>query len=245
MQSSLARFSFWGHDPDCSAIGSCPQKLPPRAAYCDIDGTITATNILLPLHWFKRRFSKPLAFYFWQCNLLWRAPWWGLLDKIDRSASNRSIYSHYAGLPAAEAKQLAGLCFKEYFHPRLFPVVVEELAILRQQGVKIVLVTGGLDFIARPIAEFLQADLIAPALREKDGLFTGALATPPLTGAAKAAALSEHSQAHGIDLSQSYAFGDAYPDLPMLEAVGNPVAVNPDSRLKRIAQARHWRILKT
>ena len=221
------------------------QTPPPsqkRAAYCDIDGTLAATNIVMPLMWFKRRQLRPLARWAWLLSLGLRGLWWLLLDRASRGASNRAIYANYAGLPVETTKQLAELCFNECLKPRLFPQALEELAALRHAGVELVLVTGGLDFIARPIAEYLKAELIAPKLVEQNGVFTGALAGGPLTGAGKAEALREHSRGHGIELAQCYAFGDAYGDLPMLEAVGNPVAVNPDRRLAKIARARGWQL---
>jgi phosphoserine phosphatase len=59
---------------------------------------------------------------------------------------------------------------------------------------------------------------------------------------ARAAWLRRHAADAGLDLSQSYAYADSYSDRPLLEAVGNPAAVNPDPSLYRHAKRRHWRI---
>ena len=75
---------------------------------------------------------------------------------------------------------------------------------------------------------------------EIDGIFTGDLAQPPLVGEARASWLNDYARATGADLSSSYAYADSLTDLPMLEAVGHPVAVNPEVPLHRLARSRRW-----
>lgn len=76
-----------------------------------------------------------------------------------------------------------------------------------------------------------------------EGMYTGELEGPLCYGDGKVTAISELARWEGFDLSQCYAYSDAASDLPMLEAVGHPVAVNPDGRLARIARARHWPVV--
>jgi phosphoserine phosphatase len=84
-------------------------------------------------------------------------------------------------------------------------------------------------------------DVIATrAAVDDDGLYTGELEYYAY-GPTKAEALHE-LEAKGIDLSASYAYSDSHTDLPLLEAVGNPVAVNPDRELRKIAEEREWLI---
>ena len=73
---------------------------------------------------------------------------------------------------------------------------------------------------------------------DDDGRFTGELDGPFIYGKGKVEAMSRFAADHGIDLAESYAYSDAASDLPMLRAVGNPVAVNPDEELAPIAQPR-------
>ena len=73
-----------------------------------------------------------------------------------------------------------------------------------------------------------------------DGRYTGRLSTPPLVGEARAAWLRAHAATHGTDLKRSYVYADSHSDLPLLRAVGNPVAVNPDVALFRAATRRRW-----
>jgi len=212
------------------------------AAYCDVDGTLAATTIVTPLLWYKRRLCSAPAAWAWLASLCVRGPYWLALDRSSRAASNRAIYSNYAGMDSARAKGLAGACYAACIQPRLYPQALARLAALRRDGARLVLVTGGLDFLVQPLAAELGADLIAPALEERGGAFTGALRGEPLTGEHKSEALRAHAAAHGIDLSQSYAFGDAFGDLPLLECVGHPVAVNADRRLAAIARSRNWQM---
>jgi len=214
-----------------------------RAAYWDVDGTLTATNIVMPLMWYKLRLSSAPVAFLWKLSLVFRGPYWFILDRIDRAASNRAIYSSYAGMNAAEAKGMAAEYFRTKLKPRIMPAALERVMALKRDGVKIVLVTGGLDFIMQPLAEELGALCIAPALADDGARFTGEIATGAISGERKAQAVNEHARAHNIDLSASFAFGDSYEgDFAMLATVGHPFAVNPDRRLAIIAAKRGWTV---
>ena len=82
--------------------------------------------------------------------------------------------------------------------------------------------------------------MLACSLVESDGVFTGELGGPPIGEEEKVRQVRRYAEENGIDLSQSYAYGDSIADLPMLEAVGMPHAVNPDRALKAVARARGW-----
>jgi phosphoserine phosphatase len=77
-----------------------------------------------------------------------------------------------------------------------------------------------------------------------EGVYTGKPDGPFTYREGKAQAIRERAAEEGIDLSQSYAYSDSESDLPMLRAVGHPVAVNPDPELERIARAEGWRIMR-
>ncbi len=76
-----------------------------------------------------------------------------------------------------------------------------------------------------------------------DGVYTGKLAGPFCYGVGKVEAILELALWENLDLAQCYAYSDSASDLPMLELVGHPVAVNPDSKLERVAQRRGWPIV--
>jgi phosphoserine phosphatase len=86
------------------------------------------------------------------------------------------------------------------------------------------------------------AHVIAARLAEEGGRFTGQLVGAPVGGKEKAAGMRRLAAEEGIALERSHAYGDSISDLPMLETVGFPHAVNPDSKLRRIAERRGWPI---
>jgi phosphoserine phosphatase len=77
-----------------------------------------------------------------------------------------------------------------------------------------------------------------------DGRYTGRAAGPFTYREGKAEAMRQLAATEGIDLAASYAYSDSESDLPMLRAVGHPVAVNPDSELLRVARAEGWEIMR-
>lgn len=97
-----------------------------------------------------------------------------------------------------------------------------------------------------PIAVFAlkQADdVLCVSLQQSGGVCTGQLTGPPVSDQEKSRLINLYAQEHGLDLQQCHAYGDSYADLPMLETVGVPHAVSPDSRLKAIAGQRGWPVL--
>lgn len=212
------------------------------AAYCDVDGTLTDTTIVAPLVHVKRRALRPPWRWFWLASLAVQGPWWLMLDAWDRAASNRAIYRHYQGVPAALLRSEAAAFGRTYLQARIFPAARQRLEAFRQAGIKIVFVTGGLDVFLEPLAAEWQADVLAPHMEEIHGICTGRVLPEPFTGQVKARLLRAHAERGGLDLSRCLALGDAYGDLPMLECVGQPLAVNPDRRLARVAAERGWQV---
>ncbi len=113
------------------------------------------------------------------------------------------------------------------------------------------LLSGALDFLLEPMKDLVD-DVLCATLAEENGAYTGELSGAPVAGEARARMLASFASRRNLDLSRSYAYADSISDLPMLEAVGNPVAVNPDGRLgaaargqgmagRALAQERHRR----
>jgi phosphoserine phosphatase len=98
-------------------------------------------------------------------------------------------------------------------------------------------VSGTLGPLARAVARCLseQLEVLATELESSGSVWTGRLAGEHLSGEAKARAVRALAVRHGLELSESYAYGNCLADLPMLESVGRPVAVNPRVGLERIA----------
>ena len=217
------------------SVGKC-------AAYADIDGTLSDTNIVQPLLWFNIKCLPFPQNIFRTLKILALCPYWVLLDKTSREKSNISIYRQYRGISISDFKRLATGYYQNVFKPKIYPEALETIKEFQKNGYTIVLVTGGVSELVHPFANELGAESFAITLETKDGKFTGNIVDKPLTGKAKSEIIKSHSEKHGVNLKYSYALGDAYGDLEMLECVGNPVAVNPDKRLLEIAKKRGWQI---
>jgi HAD superfamily hydrolase (TIGR01490 family) len=216
----------------------------PIAAFFDVDGTLTRTTILDPLIWYQRAHLSRPRFLLWAAGLLLESPYYLWIDKRSRSRFNVVFYRRYAGLQAADLRDWHGRTFADNLQRTLFPAAVDCVRGHQQQGHRVVLVTGGLDYIMRPLAEFLEVDdLIATQLVERDGVFAGELIGPPIADEHKAALVRAYAEQRGIDLAQSFVYGNSMGDAPMLEGVGNAVAVNPDRRLRKLALGRDWRMV--
>jgi len=112
------------------------------------------------------------------------------------------------------------------------------VARLAAEGRPVVLVTSGLAVAAAPLAEELgAADLLGNALDYRDGVATGRI-EPRRGGWVEA-----YAAAHGVDLGRSAAYGSDLEDEPLLRAVGSPCAVNPDARLRTLADREGWPVL--
>ncbi|MGH9118609.1 MAG: HAD family hydrolase [Acidimicrobiales bacterium] len=127
------------------------------------------------------------------------------------------------------------------------PIVFDEaVALMRQhqaEGRRVFIVSASPEEIVEPLAEHLGADEVI-ATRSKvddEGRYTGAVDFYSY-GPYKAEAIRALADERGIDLAGSYAYSDSATDLPMLEVVGHPVAVNPDRELARAARDREWEI---
>ena len=111
----------------------------------------------------------------------------------------------------------------------------------RAAGHRTLLITGALDFIIEPIRPLFD-DIVCAAMEARDGRLTGHLSTLPPIGEARALLLHDYAEEYGLSLEESVAYADSASDLAMLEAVGFPVAVNPESRLSAIARRRGWHV---
>jgi phosphoserine phosphatase len=103
------------------------------------------------------------------------------------------------------------------------------------------LITGALDFVVAPLRPLFD-EIVCASLDEREGRFTGELTRSPPTGEARALLLDEFARAQGLTLGDTVAYADSTSDLPMLEAAGFPVAVNPEAKLAAIARRRGWAI---
>ena len=131
----------------------------------------------------------------------------------------------------------------EVIDPYVYQEALDLMELHRSEGRGIYIVSSAPEEIVRPLARhFGVAGVIATRAQVgPDGRYTGELAFYSY-GEAKAQAMREIAARVGIDLGGSYAYSDSTTDIPMLAAVGNPVAVNPDRELRRHAEEQEWQV---
>ena len=139
-------------------------------------------------------------------------------------------------------RDVAQDALQEVITPYIYAEARELITKHREQGHHVAIVTASPSVIVEPIVKELGADLlIATELEVKDGLFTGQV-THFNKGQAKVDKIQQLAAEHGYDLDGSFAYSDSFTDLPMLQLVGNPHAVNPDRPLRKYATENDWPI---
>jgi alcohol-forming fatty acyl-CoA reductase len=211
------------------------------AAIFDVDGTIVGSNVVSYYAWLKMRELPPVVRPLWVAAFLPKIPYYWALDKVSRAHFNRAFYKNYAGWKPTRAKHLGQESFPGFTLSRIYPDALACLRKHKQMGHRVVLLSGALDFLLDPLKD-LADDVLCASLQEENGSYTGELSGAPVAGEARARMLASYARRRGVDLRRSYAYADSISDLPMLEAVGNPVAVNPDRRLAAAAKSREWKI---
>jgi HAD superfamily hydrolase (TIGR01490 family) len=129
--------------------------------------------------------------------------------------------------------------------PRVYPQMLDVVRSHQDAGRPCFIATAASEPAADILARALVMDgAFGTRWETHDGVYTGRLDGPFAYGEGKAQALRRFASERSIDLEQSWAYTDAVSDLPMLEAVGHPVAVNPDAGLAEVARERGWEVLR-
>ena len=208
-----------------------------------MDGTLIDTTIVHYFIYYKLRRMPRWKACLWYPCFMGKCLAYLALDKFNRRLLNTIFYRNYAGLPVREIKFAAADCVRYISRSRWLGGAREKIQEHRDRGDRIVLVTGSLDFLMAPLAEELGgASVLAATLEEQGDRFTGRLVGEPVIAEEKRRKVLEFAAQNAIDLTQCHAYGDSSADLPMLEAVGFPHAVNPDRRLRAVARRCGWAI---
>ncbi len=217
---------------------------PTAAAFFDVDNTVmqgaSIFHLARGLH--RRQFvtTKDIA------KAAWDQAYFRIVGVEDPDAvanARVSALSFIAGHRVEEVQSLAEEIFDEAMSHRIWPGTQALAQIHLDQGQRVWLVTAAPVEIARVIAHRLGlTGALGTVAEEVDGVYTGRLAGDLLHGVAKAAAVDALAEQEGLDLARCSAYSDSFNDLPMLSIVGDPCAVNPDSRLRDHARQQGWRI---
>lgn len=215
------------------------------AAFYDLDGTLVRTNLVHS--YLFTAFNEPSLARSMLKTLggVARVPFFWAVDQVDRLAFNEMLFAQYEGIFRDRLEEFAQEHFERVLKPNIFPGAYALLDAARKKGLRLVLVSGNLELMVAPLAQYLGFDdLITNHLEFKKERATGKLVPPVLAGANKARFIQEYAREHDIDLLESYGFSDSYSDYPMLAVLGRPAAVNPDWRLKRAARSFDWPVIQ-
>jgi HAD superfamily hydrolase (TIGR01490 family) len=220
------------------------QGAPTRtAAFFDLDKTVIAKSSTLA-------FSKP----FFDQGLLNRravlkssyAQFLFLMSGADHDQMNRMrsyVTAMCTGWDVEQVKSIVGETLHEIVDPLVFAEAANLIADHKLCGRDVVVVSASGEEIVAPIARALGAThAMATRMVVEDGKYTGEVAFY-CYGEGKVSAIRELAAREGYLLEHCYAYSDSVTDLPMLEAVGHPTAVNPDRGLRREAAAREWPVV--
>lgn len=216
----------------------------PAAAFFDLDKTVIAKSSTLA-------FSRPLyKAGFLNRRALIKA---GIAqavymmvgadhDQLERVRDQMMELTR--GWNAAEIRQLVRETVDEVVSPLVY---AEALAIMdehKRAGRRVVLISASPEEVVLPLARYLGVDHVIATRSKVDdhGRYTGELDFYAY-GPGKAEAIRDLAESWDLDLGASYAYSDSATDLPMMEVVGHPVAVNPDKELKEVAEERDWPIM--
>lgn len=210
------------------------------AAFFDIDKTVLEINSGTKWISYMRRTGQMGV------GQLLRALTWLLQYRfglLDYDAMAAKVLRSYAG----KAVEPLAREIEQWFAAEVRWAICTEararIAQHRERGELVVLLTSATQFLTQPVARELDIEaMLCTQIEVEAGHFTGRYRTPACYGAGKVRYAEQFAAEHGVDLEASWFYSDSYTDLPMLERVGNPVVVNPDPRLRRVALHRRWPI---
>ncbi|MGI9051925.1 MAG: HAD family hydrolase [Ilumatobacteraceae bacterium] len=215
----------------------------PSAAFFDLDRTLISGSSAFVLGMAARKAGLvPTGVFLRDASAALRFKLRGSTDRTTDDVRDR-ILGAVAGLRVADLVALNAEIL-----PRLLAKIRPEarrlLDLHRNAGRNTYIVSAAPVEIVEPLAHSLGMTAgIGTRSRIVDGVYDGQLVGPLVYGTGKVTAMQEIARWDGLDLAQCYAYSDSASDLPMLEAVGHPVAVNPDGRLARRARLNAWPVV--
>jgi HAD superfamily hydrolase (TIGR01490 family) len=216
----------------------------PAGAFFDLDRTLMAGSS--GLHWARAAQRSGLL----SRRQLWADGWANVMFRLQGSTDEATekvrdrVGAWIAGRRVADLDRLAPLVLSGVL-PRLYPQMLEVAYRHQDAGVPVFICTAATQGTADMLAHVLGFDGAAGSrLEARDGVYTGGFEGPFCYREGKPVRMRELAGARGLDLESSWAYSDSESDLPMLRAVGHPVAVNPDRELTMVARAYGWEIMR-
>lgn len=211
-----------------------------QLAAFDLENTLIASNVVTSYAWLASRRLDGEDKLRFAAKLLAEGPTLLRMDRADRSDFLRQFYRRYEGAPVEQLREDSAEMLSRLILTKSFPAAIRRVREHRALGHRTVLITGALDFVVEPLKPLFDDVISASLAVDDDGRYLGQMVDVPPTGESRASALFDYALTHDLDLSEAVAYADSSNDLPMLEVVGFPVAVNPETRLASLARKRGW-----
>ncbi|MPZ51247.1 MAG: HAD-IB family hydrolase [Acidimicrobiia bacterium] len=213
------------------------------AAFFDLDKTIIAKSSTLAFtrHLFQAGFLTRRSLVKAGIAQMYYSMFGADHDQVERVRAELSELTK--GWDRDEVIGLVEETVEETVSPLVYAEALAIIAEHHRAGRRVVVISSSPVEIVEPLCRHLGIDEVIGTRPEiKDGKYTGAIEFYAY-GPGKAEAIRQLAESDNIDLSESFAYTDSATDLPMLETVGHPVAVNPDKALAAIAKSRDWQVL--
>lgn len=209
------------------------------AAFFDFDGTVIGTHSIKDMFLERLRNGAISSQELFDLGDLATRY---LLNVGSFEAAIGSTVAHLEGLPERELIELGEKVTSEHLAAEVYPEIRAMMQAHERQGHTVVILSSATRYQIEPLARRLGVTHIVCTQAEvADGQLTGRLVGPPCFGENKRLAAQEFAREHGARLAKSYFYSNGAEDLPLLEDVGHPVAVNPDSKLAAVARKNGWR----
>ncbi len=213
-----------------------------EAAFFDLDKTIVARSSPLALG--RSFFKEGLISRSFLMKSLYAQLMFQLMgadeEKMERMRVEAAKLT--AGWEQEKVRTVVTEVLEEVMSPLIYAEALELMHDHRAAGRVVCIVSSSPEEVVEPLAKLLYVDrYIATRPKIVDGKYTGELDFYAY-GPYKAEAMRGLAEEMGMDLERSFAYSDSVTDLPMLEAVGNPVVVNPDKGLRKLAAERGWAV---
>jgi len=218
--------------------------MPRSAAFFDLDKTILAKSSSLA-------FARP----FYKNGLIGRADVlksaYAQFSYVASGADHDQLEAmrHYMselvkGWDVEQVRRIVAETLDDIVDPMVYEEAVDLIERHKEDGRDVVIISSSGTEVVEPIGERLRVDraIGTQVAVDENGRYTGEIVFYAY-GEGKADAMRALAEENGYDLAECYAYSDSMTDLPMLEVVGHPVAVNPDAPLRRVAVERGWPIM--
>jgi HAD superfamily hydrolase (TIGR01490 family) len=165
------------------------------------------------------------------------------LNLVNPSEAINKMGSWVKGINVGSMENLCSEVFKEVLLPSVYPEAKNEIRLHKERNAGLIILSSSLSPICQSMAEYLgMDDILCSGLESVDGVLTGKSTGKFCFSEEKAVRLRQYCEKNNSKLQDAWYYGDAFVDLPALSIVGNPVCINPERKLEKIAKKNGWKI---